>query len=103
MDTARTEDIVYEPIRRRSGIGTRLREGARDLWSDKARLRRIAMIWGVAGVIVVAGTLWLTGGRYVGTDDSYVHAAKLMAVRSNAMLPSSTDCPGLTPPSASHT
>jgi membrane fusion protein, multidrug efflux system len=86
MDTARTEDIAYEPIRRRSGIGTRLREGARDLWADKARLRRIAMVWGVAGVIVVAGTLWLTGGRYVGTDDSYVHAAKLMV---------STDVSGL--------
>src|SRR5580698_995001 len=85
MDTARTEDIVYEPIRRR-GIGTRLREGARDLWSDKARLRRVAMVWGVAGVIIISGTLWLTGGRYVGTDDSYVHAAKLMV---------STDVSGL--------
>jgi len=85
MDTVRTEDIAYEPIRNR-GIGTRLKDGASALWADKARLRRIAMVWGVAAVAVIAGTLWLTGGRYVSTDDSYVHAAKLMV---------STDVSGL--------
>lgn len=85
MDTVRTEDIAYEPIRNR-GIGTRLRDGAGALWADKARLRRIAMVWGVAAVAVIAGTLWLTGGRYVTTDNSYVHAAKLMV---------STDVSGL--------
>jgi membrane fusion protein (multidrug efflux system) len=28
-------------------------------------------------VVVVSLAVWLTGGRYVGTDDSYVHAAQL--------------------------
>ncbi len=84
MDTVRTENVAYEPIRR--GFGTRLGDAARDLWADKARLRRIAMVWGVAAVIVIAGTLYLTGGRYVSTDDAYVHAAKLMV---------STDVSGL--------
>jgi membrane fusion protein, multidrug efflux system len=84
MDTARTENVAYEPIRR--GFGTRLGDGVRDLWADKARLRRIAMVWGVAAVVVIAGTLYLTGGRYVTTDDAYVHSAKLMV---------STDVSGL--------
>jgi membrane fusion protein (multidrug efflux system) len=56
------------------------------LWADKARLRRVAMIWGVSAVAAIALVVWLTGGRYVGTDDSYVHAAKLMV---------STDVSGL--------
>ena len=44
------------------------------------------MIWGVAIIASVSLVLWLTGGRYVGTDDAYVHAAKLMV---------STDVSGL--------
>ncbi|HEY1708362.1 MAG TPA: HlyD family secretion protein [Rhizomicrobium sp.] len=48
-----------------------------DLWADKARLRRIAMTWGVGIVVAVTVTMWLMGGRYVGTDDAYVHAQKL--------------------------
>jgi membrane fusion protein (multidrug efflux system) len=44
------------------------------------------MIWGVAIVAGVALVTYLTGGRYVGTDDSYVRAAKLMV---------STDVSGL--------
>lgn len=56
--------------------GTRVWLG--DLWADKARLRRVLMIAGVGGVIVIALGMYLTGGRYVGTDDSYVRAQKLM-------------------------
>ena len=48
------------------------------LWADKARLRRVLMIWGVGIFLAVAGAMYLYGGRYVGSDDSYVHAAKLM-------------------------
>jgi membrane fusion protein (multidrug efflux system) len=47
------------------------------LRTDRALLRRVLMIGGVALVVVVSLALWLTGGRYVGTDDSYVHAAQL--------------------------
>jgi membrane fusion protein (multidrug efflux system) len=84
MSALRTDSVAYAPVQR--GIGSRLREGLADLWADKSRLRRVAMIWGVAAVGAVAGTLWLTGGRYVSTDDAYVHAAKLMV---------STDVSGL--------
>ena len=84
MDALRTESIPYTPVRR--GYGARLRESAAELWADKSRLRRVAMVWGVAVVVAVSLTLWLTGGRYVSTDDSYVHAAKLMV---------STDVSGL--------
>jgi membrane fusion protein (multidrug efflux system) len=56
------------------------------LWADKARLRRVAMIWGVGAVAAIALLLWLTGGRYVSNDDSYIHADKLMV---------STDVSGL--------
>ena len=54
--------------------------------TDRANLRRVLMIGGVGLVVVVSATMWLIGGRYVGTDDSYVHAAQLMV---------STDVSGL--------
>jgi membrane fusion protein, multidrug efflux system len=56
----------------------RVRNWVAETWADKARLRRVLMIVGVAGVAFVAATVWLTGGRYTGSDDSYVRAAKLM-------------------------
>ena len=49
-----------------------------ELWADKARLRRVAMIGGVSLVAAIALVMWLTGARYAGTDDAYVEAAKLM-------------------------
>jgi membrane fusion protein (multidrug efflux system) len=83
-DSVGGNTITYEPLTKR--YGTHVRGAFADLWADKARLRRVAMIWGVAAVLVISGALWLTGGRYVGTDDAYVHAAKLMV---------STDVSGL--------
>src|SRR6266702_1017405 len=56
------------------------------LWADKARLRRILMFWGVGVFLAIAGVVYLLGGRYVVSDDSYVHANKLMV---------STDVSGL--------
>jgi len=82
MAALRTDSVTYAPAERGAG----LRGAAAALWADKSRLRRLLMIWGVAAVVVVSGTLWLTGGRYVSTDDAYVHAAKLMV---------STDVSGL--------
>jgi membrane fusion protein, multidrug efflux system len=61
---------------RGSSNGLRLWLG--EVWADKARLRRVAMLGGVSLVIAVALLVYLFGGRYVGTDDSYVQAAKLM-------------------------
>jgi len=56
------------------------------LRADRGLLRRVLMIGGIAVVAVVSLAFWLTGGRYVGTDDSYVHAGQLMV---------STDVSGL--------
>jgi membrane fusion protein (multidrug efflux system) len=56
------------------------------LKSDGGLLRRVLMIGGVALVALVSVGLWLFGGRFVGTDDAYVHAAQLMV---------STDVSGL--------
>ncbi|HEY0107724.1 MAG TPA: HlyD family secretion protein [Rhizomicrobium sp.] len=68
------------------GLGSRIRDWAASVWADKARLRRIAMVWGLALILAVALFFYLTGGRYVSSDDSYVRAAKLMV---------STDVSGL--------
>jgi membrane fusion protein (multidrug efflux system) len=67
-------------------MGSRIRDWAGTLWADKARLRRVGMIWGLSVIGAVALVFWLTSGRYVSSDDSYVHAAKLMV---------STDVSGL--------
>ncbi|HEY5412315.1 MAG TPA: HlyD family secretion protein [Caulobacteraceae bacterium] len=40
-----------------------------------AKLRAPLMIGGVAVVILGAGFVYLTGGRYESTDDAYIHAA----------------------------
>jgi membrane fusion protein (multidrug efflux system) len=56
------------------------------LWADKARMRRVLMGWGVGIFLAIAGIFYLSGGRYVTSDDSYVHANKLMV---------STDVSGL--------
>jgi membrane fusion protein, multidrug efflux system len=84
MAALRTDSMAYESATR--APGSRGRGFLAELWADKARLRRVAMIWGVAIIVSVSLVLWLTGGRYVGTDDAYVHAAKLMV---------STDVSGL--------
>jgi membrane fusion protein (multidrug efflux system) len=83
-DSVAGDTVTYEPLTRR--YGAQVKGALGELWADKARLRRVAMVWGVAAVAAIALVLWLTGGRYVGTDDAYVHAAKLMV---------STDVSGL--------
>ena len=44
----------------------------------RGRLRAVLMLGGIAVVALGAGYVWLTGGRYVSTDDAYVRAGKLM-------------------------
>ncbi|MEI9992058.1 MAG: HlyD family secretion protein [Rhizomicrobium sp.] len=82
MSAMRTDSVGYAA----PGMGTRVRDWAASIWADKARLRRIAMIWGLALILALALYFYLTGGRYVSSDDAYVHAAKLMV---------STDVSGL--------
>jgi membrane fusion protein (multidrug efflux system) len=55
-------------------------------WADKARVRRVLMFGGVGIFLAIAAFFYLYGGRYVSSDDSYVHANKLMV---------STDVSGL--------
>jgi membrane fusion protein (multidrug efflux system) len=42
-------------------------------------IKPILMLGGIAAVIVGTGYFWLTGGRYVSTDDSYAEAAEVNA------------------------
>ncbi|GLK82575.1 HlyD family secretion protein [Ancylobacter defluvii] len=44
----------------------------------RGRWRATLMLGGIAVVALGAGYVWLTGGRYVSTDDAYVRAGKLM-------------------------
>jgi membrane fusion protein (multidrug efflux system) len=54
--------------------------------SRRKLLRRVLMIGGVAVFAVAATAFYLWSGRYIGSDDAYVHANKLMV---------STDVSGL--------
>src|SRR3569833_2263627 len=56
------------------------------LFADKQRLRKVLMVGGVGIILSIAAVVYLIGGRYVSSDDSYVHANKLMV---------STDVSGL--------
>src|SRR5258708_3932190 len=58
-------------------------EGRRDALKSKAperRLwwRRVLMLGGVIIVVVGGLAFWLTGGRYVSTDNAYIEADKLL-------------------------
>ncbi len=57
-----------------------------DLWTDKARLRKVAMIGGVSLIAGVSSIFYLSGGKYVTSEDAYIRAKKLMV---------STDVSGL--------
>ena len=35
------------------------------LWADKARLRRVLMVWGVGIFLAIAAIVYLDSGRYV--------------------------------------
>lgn len=64
----------YEGAQRSSRAGAWLG----NLWEDKARLRRVLMLFGTVAVVLVCAFAYFSGGRFVGTDDSYVRAQKLM-------------------------
>jgi membrane fusion protein (multidrug efflux system) len=82
MNAMQTDTVQYAAARRASPLGDFIER----LRSDRAFLRRVLMIGGVVVVAVVSLAFWLTGGRYVSTDDAEVQAAKLMV---------STDVSGL--------
>jgi membrane fusion protein (multidrug efflux system) len=64
---------------------------AASLWADKARLRRVLMYWGVGVFLAIAAVFYLVGGRYVSSDDSYIHANKLMVSTDVSGLVKSVD------------
>src|ERR1700674_2872031 len=58
-------------------------EGRRDALKAKAPQRRrwwrrVLMLGGVIIVVVGGLAFWLTGGRYVSTDNAYIEADKLL-------------------------
>ncbi len=59
-------------------IPSNLDDGNIALLKDKSRLRRVLMITGIVLVCVVSLAFYLTGGRYVSSDNSYIRAAQLM-------------------------
>ncbi len=59
MSAMRTDTADY-PV---PGTGSGIRGWAASVWADKARLRRIGMIWGLATILAVALFFYLTGGR----------------------------------------
>lgn len=59
----------------RRGLGLGLK-GIQEIRSRNLT-RPVLMIGGIVLVALVAGYVWLTGGRYVSTDDAYVRAAKV--------------------------
>lgn len=72
-------NIAHGEKNRLSGMIARLR-------TDKAFLRRVLMIGGISLVAAITLIVYLTSGRYISSDDSYVQAQKLMV---------STDVSGL--------
>ena len=69
----RREGAAAEPVHATIPIGAPVSNDA----PNNPWLRRVLML---GGVLVVAGTtaaVYLTGGRYVGTDDAYIKAAQL--------------------------
>jgi membrane fusion protein (multidrug efflux system) len=75
MNAMQTDTAEYTAAARAPGW---LPQTVGRLRSDRGFLRRVLMIGGVVIVAVAALTMWLMGGRYVSTDDSYVESAKLM-------------------------
>ncbi len=62
-----------------------------DKMEKLSRYRRIGMIGGIVAVAAGSVFFWLTGGRYAGTDNAYVHAAKLMATTDVSGIVESVD------------
>jgi len=67
-------------------VPSRVQDDEARVEARRKLLRRALMIGGVVIIAIVAAAVYLWSGRYVGSDDAYVHANKLMV---------STDVSGL--------
>jgi membrane fusion protein (multidrug efflux system) len=83
MNAMQTDTAQYAAAERAPSWGSQTISRLR---SDRVFLRKVLMYGGTVIVAAVALAAYLTGGRYVSTDDSYVQSAKLMV---------STDVSGL--------
>jgi membrane fusion protein (multidrug efflux system) len=54
-----------------------LRDGAADGRRRRRRLRLLLMLGGPLLLLLVGGYVYVTGGRYVSTDDAYIEAARV--------------------------
>src|SRR5215469_15895514 len=86
MAAMQTDTLTTPYVGTTEGIAPAREGWLARLGADRNLLRRVLMIGGVAIVAIASLTFWLMGDRYVGTDDSYVHAAQLLV---------STDVSGL--------
>jgi membrane fusion protein (multidrug efflux system) len=71
-------------------------EGRREALKEEAPrrrlwLRRVLMLGGIIAVVIGALAFWLTGGRYVSTDDAFVDANKLLVSTDVSGLVSEVD------------
>ena len=57
----------------------------------RSRLRLILMAGGILATLVGGGEWWLSGGRWISTDNAYVHSSKLMVSTDVSGLVSSID------------
>jgi membrane fusion protein (multidrug efflux system) len=57
----------------------------------RGALRGVLMLGGIALVVFGGGAYWLRGGRWVGTDDAYLRAPKLMVSTDISGIVSSVD------------
>jgi len=85
--THSTANLYESTLQRRNHA----REWLGQILADKARLRRVLMFGGAGLVAIVALGFYLFGGRFYGTDDAYVHAAKLMVTTDVSGLVKSVD------------
>ena len=70
-----TQPGVVEPVA--NGVAAANMQPSAAVATARPWLRRILMLGGVLAVAGVSSYVYLTGGRYVGTDDAYIKAAQL--------------------------
>ena len=85
------EALPEAPVPRTSIPASRRADAYEARRNDRHRLRMLLMIGGILAVVIAGGITWLRSGRYVSTDDAYVHAAKLMVSTDVSGLVSSVE------------
>ena len=84
----RSPDALERPLAHPAG-----KQGSDGLQRGKgrSRMRSLLMLGGILAVSVAGGGTWLSGGRIVSSDDSYVQAPKLMVSTDISGIVASVD------------